>query len=187
MAADLRRFLDGKPIKARRTGSWDRVVKWARRRPAAAALAGVSLLAVLTLLAGSLWYGTRLKAALESESRYRQIAEQAQRELSVALARERTQTRLAAQGAGEAGQVQARISAALEREESYKGAARSSLSEARLQRRIAMLIAALERESQQRRIAERAIVAVERELRHARELALAQATEPRYEWNPGSR
>src|SRR5262249_5742495 len=42
LADDLRRFRQSEPIRARPVGRWERVVKWARRRPAAAALAAVS-------------------------------------------------------------------------------------------------------------------------------------------------
>jgi WD40 repeat protein len=52
LAEDLRRFLDGKPIRARPVRAWERVVKWARRRPTAAALVAVSSLASLLLVAG---------------------------------------------------------------------------------------------------------------------------------------
>jgi hypothetical protein len=52
LAEDLRRFLAGKPIQARPVGGWERVVKWARRRPAAAALIAVSSLASLLLVTG---------------------------------------------------------------------------------------------------------------------------------------
>jgi hypothetical protein len=50
LAADLRRFLADEPIRARRVGPWERAVLWARRRPAAAALALVSGLAALALV-----------------------------------------------------------------------------------------------------------------------------------------
>jgi tetratricopeptide (TPR) repeat protein len=50
LAEDLRRFLAAEPIRARPAGWWERTAKWARRRPAAAALIGVSVLAVLLLL-----------------------------------------------------------------------------------------------------------------------------------------
>ena len=46
---DLRRFLTGEPIAARPVGRLERAVKWARRRPAAAALLGVSGASILLL------------------------------------------------------------------------------------------------------------------------------------------
>jgi tetratricopeptide (TPR) repeat protein/predicted Ser/Thr protein kinase len=54
LAEDLERFLELRPIRARRSLPWERVAKWARRRPTAAALLAVTLCA---LLAGGLsWY-----------------------------------------------------------------------------------------------------------------------------------
>jgi serine/threonine protein kinase len=54
-AADLRRFLKGEPIQARRVSLVERAVKWVRRRPAASAL-GV---AVLVLLGAAVWLWPR--------------------------------------------------------------------------------------------------------------------------------
>jgi WD40 repeat protein len=51
LADDLRRWLNGEPIRARRVGRWERLRKYARRRPAAVTLMGVSGLAVVLLLA----------------------------------------------------------------------------------------------------------------------------------------
>jgi WD40 repeat protein/serine/threonine protein kinase len=47
LAADLQRFLDDAPIKARRPSPWERLVRWARHHPGlAAALAVIGLLLV---------------------------------------------------------------------------------------------------------------------------------------------
>jgi len=56
LANDLRRYQVGEPIRARPVGAVERAVKWARRRPALAALLGVVLLALvsLTVLSGNL-------------------------------------------------------------------------------------------------------------------------------------
>jgi WD40 repeat protein/tRNA A-37 threonylcarbamoyl transferase component Bud32 len=65
LAEDLEHWLVGEPIQARLATAWERVVKWAKRRPAAAALLMVSGLAAL-VLAGQgaiLWHNTRQRAA----------------------------------------------------------------------------------------------------------------------------
>jgi tetratricopeptide (TPR) repeat protein len=51
LAEDLARFQSGEPIRARPAPVWERLIKWARRRPLAAALAGVSSLAVVAVVA----------------------------------------------------------------------------------------------------------------------------------------
>ena len=65
LAADLENFLSDKPIVARRTGPAERVVKWARRRPAIASLlALLNIVAALGLL-GILW---KWRHAVEANS-----------------------------------------------------------------------------------------------------------------------
>jgi tetratricopeptide (TPR) repeat protein len=56
LAEDLRRFLDGEPIKARPTPLWELAVKWTNRHRAAAALIAVSVVALLGLGAGGVAY-----------------------------------------------------------------------------------------------------------------------------------
>jgi serine/threonine protein kinase/WD40 repeat protein/tetratricopeptide (TPR) repeat protein len=50
LRADLQRFLNGEPIRARRVGELERLWKWAQRRPA---VAGLLLAVVLALVAGA--------------------------------------------------------------------------------------------------------------------------------------
>jgi WD40 repeat protein len=63
LAEDLRRFLAGQPIQARPIRSWDRVVKWARRRPAVAALLAAVMLVTALGLAGVVWQWREAEAA----------------------------------------------------------------------------------------------------------------------------
>ena len=49
-ADDLERWRTGEPIQARPSNAWERTIKWARRKPAMAALAGVSCLAAVSLV-----------------------------------------------------------------------------------------------------------------------------------------
>jgi WD40 repeat protein/HEAT repeat protein/tRNA A-37 threonylcarbamoyl transferase component Bud32 len=63
LADDLERWLNGEPIQARPASRRERVVKWARRRPALAALVVVSLLAVLLQIGGSLVYISHMSEA----------------------------------------------------------------------------------------------------------------------------
>jgi tetratricopeptide (TPR) repeat protein len=65
LAEDLARFLRGEPVQARRAGAWERLWKWARRRPTAAALVVVSVLSALTLVAGGLVSNAQLQRAVK--------------------------------------------------------------------------------------------------------------------------
>jgi WD40 repeat protein/tRNA A-37 threonylcarbamoyl transferase component Bud32 len=80
LADDLCRFLHGEPVRARATPWWERGWRWARRRPAVAALLAVSAVAVLALggmVTGAIYSGW-LQTALQDSERA-QVREQAQR------------------------------------------------------------------------------------------------------------
>jgi WD40 repeat protein/tetratricopeptide (TPR) repeat protein/tRNA A-37 threonylcarbamoyl transferase component Bud32 len=59
LADDLRRFLDGEPIRARRVGELERLAKWARRRPAIAGLLAALLVALLAGAGASAFFAVR--------------------------------------------------------------------------------------------------------------------------------
>jgi tetratricopeptide (TPR) repeat protein/tRNA A-37 threonylcarbamoyl transferase component Bud32 len=80
LAEDLRRFLKGEPVRARPVRLVERVLKWVRRRPTAAALAGVVVLGLLGGAVGGLWYAARERDRANQESALRQRAEQAEQE-----------------------------------------------------------------------------------------------------------
>jgi tetratricopeptide (TPR) repeat protein len=86
LAEDLRLFLAGEPVRARPVGRWERTRKWARRRPAAAALVLAVPLLTIVAIAGIGWQWWRAedgrreaRAALEQMTIARQ-AEEAQRQ-----------------------------------------------------------------------------------------------------------
>ena len=68
----MQRFLDGRPIRARPVAAWERGWKWARRRPALAALATAMTIAVFAGVCGLLWHDAvlrRLNEQLRLEAR----------------------------------------------------------------------------------------------------------------------
>src|SRR5439155_21290312 len=78
LAEDLRRFLAGEPIKARRTGELERLGLWCRRKPAVAALTAALLLLVLAVAVGSTLLAVRLGTALDQSEHDRTRAERAE-------------------------------------------------------------------------------------------------------------
>lgn len=61
LADDLQRFLHGQPIIARPISAWGRTVKFARRRPAIAALSSVTAMAILALFVTGIIYNGQLR------------------------------------------------------------------------------------------------------------------------------
>src|SRR5262249_46399189 len=108
LAEDLDRYLAGRPIKARPISPWGRAAKWARRRPAAAALIGISSIALVALGVGLERYnayerervaGTRAAANAYFRDALRQQASrewnEAEKTLSVLLTKLDAEPRLA--------------------------------------------------------------------------------------------
>lgn len=82
LADDLRRFLEDRPIQARRAGPVERLGRWCRRNKAVAGLAGTTLfLLVLVAVVASIGY-VRTRNALRGEADQRAMA-QANADLAV--------------------------------------------------------------------------------------------------------
>jgi WD40 repeat protein len=86
LADDLQRFLDDKPIRARRPTIWERARKWARRHKAVvatAAVAGVLLLVALSLVAlvAALWLRDERNATLRQLAATQKAQQEGQHQL----------------------------------------------------------------------------------------------------------
>jgi serine/threonine-protein kinase len=77
LAEDLALYLEGKPVRARSTGTVERCWKWARRRPVVAALLAGLIVAVLTGLAAVTWQWRAAVAARDEARRTLKIASEA--------------------------------------------------------------------------------------------------------------
>jgi WD40 repeat protein/tRNA A-37 threonylcarbamoyl transferase component Bud32 len=77
LADDLERWLKGEPIQARRIGTVKRVLKWARRKPAIAAMTTAILVAVVLGVAGMAWQWQRAERHLKEAETARDQAKAA--------------------------------------------------------------------------------------------------------------
>jgi tetratricopeptide (TPR) repeat protein len=82
LADDLDNWLEGRPIRARRAGMGERAVKWARRRPAAAALVAVLGVTAASLATG---YGWHQHGQAEQEASERRASEQRSKDVQTLL------------------------------------------------------------------------------------------------------
>ncbi len=85
LAEELRRYLRGEPTRCRPPFVWERLLKWARRRPAVAALVAVCLLAGIGMSAAAVWHfvvleskNTQLQTALDEKNKQQESARLAQ-------------------------------------------------------------------------------------------------------------
>ncbi|HKB05290.1 MAG TPA: serine/threonine-protein kinase, partial [Gemmataceae bacterium] len=67
LADDLRRFIDGRRVRARRESMWERGVKWTRRHPARAAGLAVGFIALVAL--GGVWRGLERQREMDQITR----------------------------------------------------------------------------------------------------------------------
>ena len=93
LATDLRRFLDGRAILARRAGAAEKLGRWAKRNPAVAALLG----GVFLSLASGVMVSTAfaIRAARNAERADGNAAELAQKVTEVKLAQKETEAKAA--------------------------------------------------------------------------------------------
>lgn len=75
MADDLQAWLTHRPISARPIGTLERTGKWCRRRPALAALLFVSVIAVVALMGGGIYFTSKLQAEYQTAVQLRIAAE----------------------------------------------------------------------------------------------------------------
>jgi tetratricopeptide (TPR) repeat protein len=61
LAEDLHRFLDDQPILARPVSTWEKAWKWAKRRPAWAALIATVVIATAGVIGGGIWFNAKLR------------------------------------------------------------------------------------------------------------------------------
>jgi WD40 repeat protein len=85
LADDLQRFLDDRPILARPTSAWERLAKWARRRPAVAALTLVSAITAAVAFALVTWLWRDAERARAGEADQRHKAEDALQDARISL------------------------------------------------------------------------------------------------------
>lgn len=69
LARDLRRFLDGDPIQARRVSRLERAIRWIRRRPTAAALIGVLCAVAVGLPIAAMQFSDQLARQRQAEEK----------------------------------------------------------------------------------------------------------------------
>ena len=114
LAEDLERYGRGEPIVARPASSIERAAKWAKRRPAVAALAAAVMILVVTGAAGILWQWREAVAAREV-AQIMAVAERTARDQAVILQGKEAEARKAAEAA-EQQEAREKASAVAERD-----------------------------------------------------------------------
>ncbi|MCE9530291.1 MAG: protein kinase [Planctomycetes bacterium] len=95
LADDLRRFLNHEPIAARPIGSWERLVKWAKRHPAIATSLFISIFALVTLLSISFYFNLEMRQSADEKEIEANKAREAQAAAEKSSRDKDEQTRIA--------------------------------------------------------------------------------------------
>jgi WD40 repeat protein len=80
LADDLRRFLNGEPVRARPAGRAERLWRWCRRNPVVATLLGAVALSLLAGTAVSTYFAVQATAHARAEGQAKDLAERRQRQ-----------------------------------------------------------------------------------------------------------
>ena len=75
LAADLRRFLEERPVVARQASAWEHAWKWCRRNPLPAGLSAAVAALLLLVFGVTTWSNAKLQRAAAAEAQQRQRAE----------------------------------------------------------------------------------------------------------------
>ncbi len=75
LADDLDRWIAGLSIMARRAPTWEKALKWVKRRRALASLIAILLVALLGLIGGGIWFTIRLQQERDMANRGRYAAD----------------------------------------------------------------------------------------------------------------
>ena len=95
LADDLERFLAGEAIRARPIGSWERLTKWARRRPVIATLIAIVGIVAMLGFAGVTWQWQRAEKLRDRAEENEETAVAAQAKAELALQAEEAQRKRA--------------------------------------------------------------------------------------------
>lgn len=85
LGEDLQRFLDGRPILARRTSRLERLTRWAKREPVIASLTAMSFTLLVALAAAMGWGFLSTRSALNEAKTERVNAERSEQQAQQAL------------------------------------------------------------------------------------------------------
>jgi WD40 repeat protein/serine/threonine protein kinase/tetratricopeptide (TPR) repeat protein len=132
MADDLRRFLEDRPVRARRASEAEKVLRWCRRNPLPAWLLAGIVLVFLAGFAGVFWQWRRAEGHAADERRARDRAERAEK-AATRTAAEEAASRQAADRARAAAEVALYFSRIAQAEREWR-ANKVALAEALLEK-----------------------------------------------------